>query len=104
MVAMAHIHEVKTDRNDLKGAIEEWFHALTGAIAHGSICRPAPYNRQTVHPYAAPLTHTKDVALQLFIGWLLVAGGMAVIMLYLTQSVDWPGAGVDFLLKVANWL
>jgi hypothetical protein len=103
MATMVPTNEVKTDRSDLKGAIEEWFLALIGAFAHAGACRPTSYNRQNLQP-GTSLMHAKDVVLQLFMGWLLVAGGMAVMMLYFAQSVDWPSTGVDFLLKVANWL
>jgi hypothetical protein len=104
MAAMVPTNEAKIDMSDLKDAIAEWFHAMTGAFAHAAACRPSPYSQQNPQPFAASLTHAKDAVLGLFTGWLLVAGGMAGIVLYLTQSIDWPGTGVDFLLKVVNWL
>ncbi len=101
---MVPTNQARTDMSNLQGAIKEWFHALTGAFAHAGACRPTSYSQQNPRPYAAFLTHAKDAVLGLFTGWLLVAGGMAGIVLHLTQSVDWPGTGVDFLLKLMSWL
>ena len=97
-------NEVKTDMNDLKAAIKEWFEALTGAIAHLGACRPAAHTSQNAQPLVAPPLHPHDVELGIFLLRLLGIGGMAFGAFQLAQSVNWLNVGVNLLLKATGSL
>lgn len=101
MASMVSTNAGQADMSMLKEAIEEWFHALTGAFVHGGGCRPTAHNQ--IRQDRPTKSHTAAM-LEPFMGCLLAAGGMASITLYLAQSVDWPGTGMHFLLKVVSWL
>lgn len=91
MASMVHIDEMETNMSVLKDAIKEWFHALTSAIADAGASR---VSRVT----------TKNAVLELYMEWLLVAGSVAAMALYVAEAVDWPGMAVHLLFKVVSWL
>ena len=101
---MAHMNAVKTDMSILKDAIQEWFEALTGAIAHAGACHSTPQTWQPAQPSAPPLMHGKDAMFGQFMVRLLVVGGIAAAALYALQSVDWTSVGINLLLKAIGWL
>ncbi|HEX8813031.1 MAG TPA: hypothetical protein VF742_13660, partial [Terracidiphilus sp.] len=66
MANMVLINEMETNMNVLKDAIREWFHALTGAIAEAGACRVSR-------------VPTKNAVLEMYMSWMLVAGGVAAM-------------------------
>ncbi len=81
-----------------KAAVREWFEALTGVFENAASQKPSPCRQAAA---CAPEVHP---VLAQFLNWLLVATGFVIVTLFLTQFIDWPTTGVDFLLKVVSWL